>query len=337
MPTNIKDIAKLAKVSTATVSRVLNSPEKVKEETKALIEKIMIELNFQPNALARGLIKKTTRTVGIIIPDINNLFYPAVVRGIEDTLEKNDYNVFLCNTDKDISKEKKYINTLLEKRVDGIIFMGTRPIDSSKNEHIKQLSNDIPVLMVNDFILGAKVYSVMTDEVEGAYKAVNYLIELGHKKIAYVTGESNYTTYQNKFKGYEMALSDHGIMINQAYIVSDLPYPQGGFRGAMKLFELEELPTAVFAASDQIAMGVIKAAFEKGYKVPEDISVIGYANIPISADIYPELTTVDQFPYETGKLSAEILVKIINGEELRQKKIIMEPRLLIRKSCKKLE
>jgi LacI family transcriptional regulator len=334
----IKDIARIANVSTATVSRAINSPEKVGEEKKALIGRIMNELDFQPNALARGLIKKSTKTIGIFIPDINNMFYPAVVRGTEDTFEKNDYNVFLCNTDKDIEKEKKYINALLEKRVDGIIIMGTRPVDGKKNEHIRALCNKIPVLLVNDTIIGSNAYSVLTDEVEGAYRAVSYLIGLGHRKIAYVTGESDlYTTYRNKQKGYEAAMKDNGIEVRECYIVSGLPYPEGGYRGASRLLELDEAPTAIFAASDQIAMGAMKAAYEKGCRIPDDISIVGYANIPISADLYPELTTVDQFPYETGRLAAEVFTDILSGREPRQKKILLEPRLVIRKSCRQLE
>lgn len=337
MSINIKDIARMANVSIATVSRVLNNSEKVSEEKKQLIEKIIYDMNYQPNALARGLIKKATKTIGIIIPDINNLFYPAVVRGIEDALEPSDYNVFLCNTDKNIEKEKKYINTLLEKRVDGIIFMGTRPVSPEENKHIIRLNKKVPVLMINDIILGSGIYSVLTDEVEGAYKAVKYLIELGHKRIAYVTGENNYTTYRNKQKGYEIALNESGLETDSKYIVHDLPYSQGGYNATLNLLNMNERPTAIFAASDQIAMGVIKAAHEKGYRIPKDLSVVGYSNIPSSADLFPELTTVDQFPYETGKLAAETLTRIISGEEFKQRKYIIEPRLLIRKSCGKLE
>ncbi len=334
MSTTIKDIAKMANVSTATVSRVLNSPNLVSEEKKELINKIIYELNYQPNALARGLIKKETKTVGVLIPDIDNLFYPAVVRGIEDVLGSKDYNVFICNTDKDVEKEKKYINTLLEKRVDGIIFMGTRPIAPEKNEHIIRLSNKLPVLLINDSIGGTDIYSVLSDEVEGAYKAVKHLLDLGHRKIAYVTGEADYTTYRNKQEGYESALRDYEVSINPLYIVRDLPYPEGGKKAAEKLFDLgENKPSAIFAASDQMAMGVMKAAYERGYRIPEDLSIVGYANIPISADLFPGLTTVDQFPYETGKFASETLTKIISGQELKQNKFIIKPQLVKRQSC----
>jgi len=331
---SIIDVARMANVSTATVSRFINTPEKVKPETREIVQKVINKLDYRPNALARSLIKRNTKSVGILIPDINNLFYPAVVRGAEDRFGSSSYSIFLCNTDKDIEKEQDYINVLLEKRVDGMIIMGTRPIDGSENEHIRMLCRSIPVVLVNDTIVGADLYSVMTDEVEGAYNAVNYLIGLGHRKIAHVTGEiDKYTTYQNKFRGYEMAMREHKTAFPPEYVVADQPYPSGGSRAAKKLFALEERPTAVFAASDQLAMGIIKACYECGFKIPDDISVVGYSNISISEDLYPELTTVNQFPYETGAKAAEVMMDILEGRH-PQKKIILSPELLIRKSCK---
>lgn len=335
---SIIDVARKANVSTATVSRVINSPELVKPETREAVERVIKELDYQPNALARSLIQRNTKSIGILIPDINNLFYPAVVRGAEDKFEDKQYSIFLCNTDKDIEKEQAYIKLLLEKRVDGLVIMGTRPIDGSMNEHIRTLCKKLPVVMVNDTIIGADLYSVLTDEVEGAYNAVNYLIGLGHKKIAYVTGEiDKYTTYQNKYKGYEMAMQQHGYTISPEYIVADLPYASGGQRATKKLIDYKDRPTAIFCASDQIAMGVMKACFENGLKIPDDISVVGYSNVPISEDLYPELTTVNQFPYETGRIVAEMMMNILEGRQPSQKKIMMSPELLVRKSCSSIK
>lgn len=329
----IKDVAKLANVSITTVSRVINNPQAVSEDKRINVEKIIEELNYQPNGLARGLVKKATKTVGVLIPDINNLFYPAVVRGIEDVFQEEGFNTFLCNTDQDIEKEKRYIAALMEKRVDGLIFMGTRPTDPAANEHIKSLCKSIPVVLINETIVGADLYSVLTDEIEGAYKAVSYLIELGHKKIVYIAGDNIYSTYQSKQKGYESALKDHGYQVLEDYIINGSPYPQGGYQAANKILQWKERPTAIFCGNDQIAMGVMKAVHEMNLKIPEDISVIGFANIPISEDFMPELTTVDQYPYETGKLSAEVILNVMKGNLPVQKKIILEPSLLIRNSC----
>lgn len=334
MALTIKDVARLANVSTATVSRAINSPEKVSEDKRQLIERVIQETNYFPNALARGLIQARTGTIGVIIPDINNLFYPAVVRGLEDSLERNGYNLFLCNTDQYIDKEIKYINALLEKRVDGVVLMGTRPIDPKKNLHIKALSRRVPVVMINDYVVGSEAYSVLSDEVDGAYDAVKYLIELGHTRIAYFSGDSAYTTYINKQKGYEMALSESKIPIREKYIFRDVADEEGGARSASKMLAGEfPKPTAIFAASDQTALGVIKTVFEAHLRVPEDYSIVGYANVPISSRLYPELTTINQFPYETGKMAAELLTRVIAGEKPNQRKFIVEPKLIVRNSC----
>lgn len=334
---SIIDVANAAGVSIATVSRVINMPQKVRPETRERVQNIISKMDYQPNALARGLIRRNTKTIGILIPDINNLFYPAVVRGIEDVLEGSSYSVLLCNTDKSIEKEKAYIKILLEKRVDGFIFVGTRPINRAENEHIRKLGARLPVVLVNDEIVGAPLYTVLTDEVEGAYKAVEHLIGLGHTKIAYATGEiDEYTTYQKKFSGYKLALSQHGIKLRSEYIASDLPYPSGGYRIAQKLMALENRPTAIFAASDQIAMGVMKAAYSEGLRIPDELSLVGYANVPISEDLFPELTTVDQYPYKTGSIVAEMMTGILEGSEPQQKKIILQPELLIRQSCREI-
>lgn len=329
----IKDIAKKAGVSTATVSRVLNNIGNVSEEKTRLIQKIVEQENYQPNALARSLIQEKTKTIGIIIPDINNLYYPPVLRGMQDVCELNGDTVFLCNTDQDIEKEKWYVNSFLEKRVDGIAFMGTRPIDPEKNSHIIRLNEKLPVVMVSDALPDSDVYSVLSDEVAGAYEAVHYLIRLGHRNIAHITGYDSYTTYHYKQVGYEKALRESGIPICKENIVRNSPDTEGGEAGAAALFQRPERPTAIFAASDQIAIGVLKAAYLAKLRVPEDVSVVGYANIPIADHTIPGLTTVNQFPYETGRRSAGTLTKLINKEEVEEKQEMIVPKLLIRNSC----
>lgn len=336
MAITIRDIAKRANVSIATVSRVLNNSSKVSKETKDKIHRVMEELNYKPNALARGLIKRSLRTVGVLIQDMNNIFYPAVIKGIEDELEIHDYNIFLCNTDSNLDKEKKYIDTLVGKGVDGIIFMGTRPVGMKHNEHIAALCKKIPVLIINDDIIGVDVYSVATNEVNGAYKAISYFIELDHRKIAFINGNTDYTTYRYKFEGYKRAILDNGIDLNPDYIIQEEPYEKGGYKGAKKLLSLKNRPTAIFSASDQIAIGIIRAVFEAGYSIPDDFSIIGFSGVPISAEIFPQLTTVNQFPFKTGKIAASLIIKAINKQQLEQRKILIEPELSIRKTCRKL-
>lgn len=335
MAATIRDVAKEAGVSVATVSRVINNSSLISNKTKKKVRKIIRELGYVPYAHAKTVIQKNMRTIGLLLPDIKNIFYPLVIRGVEDTLEREDYSIFLCNTDESIDKEKKYLDTLINKGVEGIILLGTRPA-KLKHNYIINISKELPVVMVNDYILGSNIYSVMTDEVEGAYSAINYLISLGHRKIAFINGNVDYTTYRYKYQGYERALADSGITMLEDYHIKETPYEIGGYRGTNKLLEMEEKPTAIFTASDQIAVGVYRAINKAGFKIPQDFSVIGYSGIPLSAELFPELSTVDQFPERTGKLAAQTLLRLISGEVLEQKRILIEPKLVIRNSCSEI-
>lgn len=332
----IIDIAKKANVSTATVSRVINKPELVKQETREKVQQVIDDMKYTPNALARGLIIKSTKTIGIIMQDINNLFYPAIIRGIEDKFNENDHGIFLCNSDGDMKKEIKYFNSLLERRVDGIILMGTRPIGVVHNQHIFNLSKFVPIVMLNDSIMGLDVHCVQNDEVSSAYEAVSYLVGIGHKRIAFLNGAGNFTTFAYKQTGYQKALIGNDLPINPEYEIKVPPYESGGYEGMRKLLNLEEKPTAIFAASDQIAFGVYKGIYESGYKIPEDFSVIGFGGIPLSEEIYPELTTVNQQPYLLGRTAADVMFKILEGEAIESKKTIIKAELIIRKSCRQI-
>ncbi len=334
MTVTINDVARKAKVSVATVSRVINDSILISERTKKNVRKAIKELDYKPYARARQLIKKSLRAVALLIPDIKNIFYPIVIRGVEDELEKNDYSLFICNTDENIEKERKYLDTLIDKGVDGMIFLGTRPAEL-KQQYIINLSEKMPVLMINDYMIGSNVYSVMTDETEGAYQAVNYLIGLGHKKIAFINGDVDYTTYRYKYRGYERALEANGLEVDGKYHIKETPYEGGGYLGTKKILQMkEERPTAIFTASDQIAVGVYKAIYEAGLKIPGDFSVVGFSGIPLSKELYPELTTIDQLAYSTGNLAGGTLLKLIAGKTLEQKRILLEPKLVVRNSCR---
>lgn len=334
MVATINDVAKKAKVSVATVSRVIHDSILISEKTKKNVKKAIKDLDYKPYARARKLIKKNLRAAALLIPDIKNVFYPIVIRGVEDELEKNGYSLFICNTDEDVEKERKYLDTLIDKGVDGMIFLGTRPAEL-KQQYIINLSEKMPVLMINDYMIGSNVYSVMTDETEGAYQAVNYLIGLGHRKIAFINGDVDYTTYLYKLRGYERALDANGIEFDEKYHIKQTPYEEGGYLGTKKILQMkEDRATAIFTASDQIAVGVYKAIYEAGLKIPGDFSVVGFSGIPLSRELFPELTTVDQFAYNTGSKAGRTLMKLIAGKTLEQKRILLEPRLIVRDSCK---
>ena len=335
MKITITDIARKTNLSIATVSRALNNSGKVSAIARQRIENAIRQMSYHPSSASWAIVRRRLKTVGVILPDITNAFYPSVIRGIEDELFENHYNVFLCNTDESVDKEMLYIQTLLEKGVDAIIFLGTRPTNN-RSSHLVSLSKSIPVLMINDFLTGSDVYSVMTDEVEGAYKAITYLVELGHRKIAFINGNVDYTTYRYKQTAFEQALQDHGISIPIEYIVKDDPHELGGYQGATKLISIDHPPTAIFCASDQIAVGAMKAIYGKGHTIPGDFSIIGFSDSPIAEHLFPGLTTISQFPYKTGQIAARTIIKVINKEMLDQRKITLDTQLIVRGSCRKL-
>ncbi len=333
MPATIRDIADKADVSIATVSRYLNQSAPVSEEKRARIQQAIREFDYRPNAFARSLTTRSLKTVGVVLQDIRNIFYPILIRGVEDAVEPKGFSMFLCNTDGELEKEKKYIESLLSKNVDGIFLIGTRPVGLSNNVHISELSKKLPVVVINDDILGSSVYSVMNDEVNGAYKAVSYLAGLGHRQIGFLTGNSEFTTFGYKLEGYGKAFRDHLLDLRDELVISDEPYEAGGCRGAMELVSRRDPPTAIFAASDQIAFGAVRAIYEKGFRIPEDISIIGYGDIPAAAETFPPLTSVNQFPHKTGKQAGEIMIKLIDGDGSLNRKVIVETDLTIRRSC----
>jgi len=332
MKPTIKDVAERADVCIATVSRVINNHPNISNKTRKLVLDAMEDLNYTPYY---RLASKSTKVVGVLVPDINNMYYPTVLKAIEKEFLKSNYNIFFCHTAENIDEEKRYLDTLLNKNVEGLIFFSARPKDS-KNHYIEDISKRIPVLMINDYLSGSNVYSVMSDGVEGLYQATKYLIDLGHRKIGFINGNLNYSSYNDKLLGYKNALTDNEIEINDDYILFETPYTRGGYNGVKKLFKLREKPTAILTASDQIAIGAMKAIYEEGYLIPKDFSIIGYANIPIGEDIYPGLTTVNQFGEKIGKTAAQIIMGAINTDYVGPKKTLIHPELKIRNSCRVL-
>lgn len=335
MAATIRDIAKKADVSIATVSRYLNNPEIVSEKTKKKIVEAIEQLKYLPNDIARSLTTKNSYTIGLILPDINNVFYPPVLRGIEDIAEQHHFITFLCNTDQNIQREKKYIDALLGRQVSGIIFIGTRKDSVSENAHILTLAEKIPILMLYESFEGEKIQSVVSDETIGSVKAVRYLYELGHRKIAFVSAPPDYSTYKRKQLGYITALGDLSIPVREDYIVYQDAYESGGYLAMCELLKLgEDMPTAVHATSDQMAVGIMRAIFEHGLHVPKDISVVGYSNSFIASQVYPRLTTIDQAGYRLGQMAGDKIIHMIEKGTLTGEIHIVEPELVIRDSCR---
>jgi len=333
MAVTIKDIAKLANVSITTVSRVINNKtEGVSEETRNRILQLVKELGYQPNAIARGLVTKKTKTVGLIIPDISNPFFPDIARGEEDSAHIYGYNVFLCNTDDNLEKESEYINALKEKYVDGIIFTSS---SIPKHEHITDLiKSGIPVVIMDRRIDSEDIYGVFLDNYEGGYIATKYLIDLGHKRIGCITGPLYISNAIERLEGYKRALVDNEIEVDNRLIFEGDYKINSGIIGAEKLLEHEV--TAIFASNDLMAYGAYKAIRSYGYKIPDDISVVGFDDIQLSQILEPQLTTIRQPAYDMGLAAARMLIKLVEGKKLKKKIINFRPQLIIRQSTKNI-
>jgi LacI family transcriptional regulator len=324
--TTIKDIAKRANVSVSTVSNVINNKKNVKPETRERVLDVINEYGFQPKSVARSLKTKKTLTIGIIMPDITNQFFTETTRGIEDTANKYGYNVILCNTDENVNKEIEYLNTLYNKDVDGIIFVGT-----CETQHMDQNRKRTPIVVI-DRKLGENMTSVVVDNVKGGFIATKHLLERKKSEIILLTGSLSTSTYFERMTGYLNALRSEKFEYNELLVNECEASFQGGYNTIQSILNKNVNIQSIFAVSDMIAIGAMRALIEKGKRIPEDVLIVGYDDIIISSMFIPSLTTVRQPKYEMGQRAVELLIDKIEGKSQRNERIILEPELIIRES-----
>ncbi|SHK06853.1 transcriptional regulator, LacI family [Clostridium cavendishii DSM 21758] len=332
MATSIKDVAKEAGVSIATVSRVLNDIDVVNEETKKKVLDAIKKLGYRPNIVARSLKTQRTRTVGILIPDISNQFYPEIVRGAEDVANIYDYNVMLCNSDFDPEKEKEYLRVLKEKMVDGVLYMS-----SSLSDEIVGLINelDLKTVLVETKDKEGIFPSVTIDNVAASYDATKHLIENGLKKIGFIgIDKEAENAWGKRYEGYEKAMLENGLQIDENLVCFNGLKVKAGHKGVKEMLQKNVKPEAIFCASDEVAMGAINALRERGLRVPEDVSVIGFNDIDLAQVFYPKLTTVAQPMYDMGSVAMRMLIKLINQKTLETGHYMLPYDLIKRDSSK---
>lgn len=330
MNITIYDVAREANVSMATVSRVVNGNPNVKPTTRRKVLETIERLGYRPNAVARGLASKRTTTVGAIIPDISSIFFAELARGIEDIATMYKYNIILSNSDQNKDKELQLINTMLEKQVDGILFMGGNVTD----EHVTQFStSSVPVVLAATYDETDSIPSVNIDYEKAAYEMTSFLIEKEKNQPAFIYGQEE-IKMRNQFKydGYLRALKEHSIEINEDLIISSGYSYEAGIKGIQKLLELNHRPSTVFSASDEIALGVIHGAQDEGLKVPEDIEVVGFNNTRLATMVRPTLTTIVQPMYDIGAVGMRLLTKYMAKEEVEEDKVILPHRIIERNS-----
>lgn len=334
MTVTIYDVAREAGVSMATVSRVVNNNPNVKPQTRKKVFEAIERLGYRPNAVARGLASKKTTTVGVVIPDISNSIFAEVARGIEDIAAMYHYNIILSNADKKKEREIQVINTLLEKQVDGLLFMG----GTITKEHIHAFNTaSVPIVLCATTDESKAIASVDINHELAAYDAVKYLLHHGHRNIAMISGTlEDLTNGYARFQGYKKALEEAGISIREDYVrIGNYKY-ETGLEIAQYFLELEDRPTAIFAATDEMAIGAIHKIQDFGLKVPNDVSVISVDNIRMASMVRPQLTTVAQPMYDIGAVSMRLLTKLMKKEEVDNNQVILPHELIERHSVKPL-
>ncbi|WP_332697596.1 catabolite control protein A [Halalkalibacter lacteus] len=332
MNTTIYDVAREAGVSMATVSRVVNGNPNVKPATRKKVLEAIERLGYRPNAVARGLASKKTTTVGVIIPDISSIFFAELARGIEDIATMYKYNIILCNSDQNKDKEIHLINTLLEKQVDGIVFMGGHITE----EHVEQFKRSpVPVVLAATLDANSEVPSVNIDYRQAVHDAITTIIERGHTRIGMLSGTlDDPVNGYLKFLGYREALEGAGLTFNEELVViGDYTY-DSGIDAMQSFLELEEKPTAIFASTDEMALGVIHGAQDRGYSIPNDFEVLGFDNTRLATMVRPTLSTVVQPMYDIGAVSMRLLTKLMNKEEVSDHIVVLPHRIEFRQSTK---
>ncbi|AVM25046.1 catabolite control protein A [Bacillus pumilus] len=328
----IYDVAREANVSMATVSRVVNGNPNVKPTTRKKVLEAIDRLGYRPNAVARGLASKKTTTVGVIIPDISSIFYSELARGIEDIATMYKYNIILSNSDQNTDKELHLLNTMLGKQVDGIVFMGGNITDVLVEEFKR---SPVPIVLAASVEEQAQTPSVTINYEQAIFDSVQLLVEKGHKRIAFVSGPmSEPINSMRKLAGYKRALEEAGIAFDDALVAEgDYSY-DSGIESLAHLLEQSDKPTAVIAATDEMALGVIHGAQDRGVSIPEDLEVIGFDNTRLSLMVRPQLTTVVQPTYDIGAVAMRLLTKLMNKEQVDDQIVELPHRIEERQSTK---
>lgn len=325
----MREVAERAGVSITTVSHVINKTRAVSDDLTERVRIAMDELDYQPNLLARGLRKKESTTLGVILPDITNSFFADIARAIEDTSFRHGFSVILCNTDDDVAKEITYTRALSEKQVDGIIFVAA----GKSADQVRSLQEQkLPVVVVDRAIEDISADTVAADHTKGGLLATRHLIELGHKRIACIMGPSILEPAAQRMYGYRKAMQDAGLPVMDEWIVRSNFRYDGGREAAIKLLSLPEPPTAIFASNDMMAIGAIGAAKDLGMMIPDDLSIVGFDDILLSAIFNPGLTTVTQPKYEIGVLATNMLLDRIENPQIPVRREVLDTDLIVRAS-----
>ena len=321
-PVTLADIAAQAAVTPMTVSRVMNGNGYVHADTRERVLRVAREMNYRRNGLARGLKRQRTDTIGMVIGDIANPFAAELSRGVREVLEQKGYSLFICVSEHSAKEDVQAFESLADHRTDGII-VATRASKSGNERLAELIESGIPVSLIGRDFRHAHADLVMADNLNGGYEATTHLIQLGHKRIGFIGVSLTQGLRLKRFQGYLEAMHEHGLQVHERLIVGgknggeQMPgysTEEMGYDGMVKLLQLKQRPTAVFARNDYTAMGALNAIKRAGLRIPEDIAIVGYDDIPLASHTSPTLTTVRQPTREQGRSAAELLLRRIEGD-----------------------
>jgi LacI family transcriptional regulator len=331
MAASLQEVAQRANVSIATVSRVLNKSDKVVPETRAIVEQALLDLGYRPSRVARRLRMKDGRAhlVGLIIPDIQNPFYAEIARGVEDAAYAAEYALLLCNSDERLDKERFYLEVMQAESVDGVVLP---PFDEVDPAVIDLVKSGMPVVCVDRSLAKVKTDLVEVDNHRGAVEAVTHLLDRGHRSIALIEGRAQVSTSRERRRGYLDALEAAGIAPRKELIRSGDFKQESGRVLAHELFELRKPPTALFVCNNLMTVGALSALHQRGLRVPQDVAVVGFDDLPWAEALDPPLTVVRQPAYEVGRQAMELLLRRIMEPARAAVTLRLVPQLVVRRS-----
>lgn len=334
--TTIKQVALHAGVSPATVSRVFSGVSTVDQTMRDRVRAAAQLLNYHPNRIARSLRAKTTQTIGVVVPDIQDTFFTSVVRGIEDVLRRADYALLLGNSDDDLEQEQFYLSTLRADGVAGIIFF---PVikSSATLKHQRAIHEHLPLVALDRAPTGIDVDTVKVTNAQGARDAISYLISLNHRRIALINGPEHLDVPRERQTGYEQAFEAAKIEIDSQLIVYSDFHETGGYLAMRGLLELPTPPTAVFVANNLMALGAMQSIYEQKLRIPDDISVVCFDDLPWLRSFHPPLTAVAQPIYEIGTIAANLMLERLRDPLRPVHHIVLPTKFVVRFSCRQLD
>jgi DNA-binding LacI/PurR family transcriptional regulator len=334
MGVTIKDVARIAGVDPSTVSRVIADSPRISQNTKEKVIKVMEELDFHPNAIARSLASRSTKTIGVIMPLTSdqifvNPFFTEVMRGISASSLKRGYDILFSTGGSSYEEYLATSRMVNERRIDGLILLTSRIYDKTINELINK---KLPFVVIGKPPMLEDINWVDNDNQEACFTATKHLIEQGHRNIGFIGGDFSYVFMGERFKGYKRALDSYGIQFNKDFFSLGDFLEEGGYTAMKKILSRKKLPTAIVAADDMMAFGAIRGIKERGLRIPEDIAIVGFNDTPLTTYMDPPMSSVEIFVYELGYNASEILINQFENPDVQKKNIVIKTELKVRKS-----